>query len=141
MRLVERQYNASARQWVVVQQTRWMPYVLSYSMTLASRGGSCYIQAWVADSAGNISEATRQARIDYMPPSESLRAGQARIYRRDVEAGQTVTAQLETISGDADVYVWSPDGARSWASASPAACPRTTSATCTYHVAVAPISP
>ncbi len=116
MYLVEREFNASARQWVVVQSTDWIPFRSPYLMTLTARGGVRYIQAWVADGAGNVSEMVYKVRIDYLPPSTSIRAGQVQIYRRMVTAGQSVQVSLETLSGDADLYVWQPDGARSWSS-------------------------
>jgi hypothetical protein len=116
MLLVEREFNSSARQWVAVQQTGWIPFQSPYAMTLTSRGGVRYIQAWVADRAGNISEATFKTRIDYMPPSETIRAGQVRLYRRDLALNEVVTVHLETMRGDADLYVWAPDGSRSWVS-------------------------
>lgn len=116
MYLVEREFNSSARQWVAVQRMDWVPFQSSYSLTLTGRGGTRYIQAWVADNAGNISVDTYKARIDYMPPSDNIRAGQARVYRRNVIAGQSLQVTLETLSGDADLYVWRPDGGQSWVS-------------------------
>jgi hypothetical protein len=116
MYLVEREFNSSARQWVAVQRTGWIAFLSPYTMTLTSRGGVRYIQAWVGDGAGNISEVTFKTRIDYTPPSDTVLAGQVRIYRRTVLAGQSVQVSVETISGDADLYVWRPDGNQSWVS-------------------------
>ncbi|HRJ42430.1 MAG TPA: PPC domain-containing protein, partial [Caldilineaceae bacterium] len=55
-------------------------------------------------------------RIDYNPASDSVLAGQVRVYRRTVAAGQSLQVSVETLSGDADLYVWQPDGNRSWVS-------------------------
>ncbi len=115
MRLVEREFNASAQQWVAVQETGWVPFQSPYSFTLTERGGVRYIQAWVADGAGNISTMA-EARIDYVSASGSLLAGQVHVYRRTLEAGQSLSVTLESLSGDADLYVWSPDGSQSWVS-------------------------
>jgi hypothetical protein len=52
--------------------------------------------------------------IDYTPPSDTVRAGRVRVYRRNLTAGQTLQVTLETLSGDADLYVWRPDGNQSW---------------------------
>ena len=110
MYLVEREFNSSARQWVAIQRTGWVDFQSPYTMTLTSRGGVRYIQAWAADGAGNISETIYKTRIDYIPSSDMVLAGQVRIYRRAVSEGQAVQVTLETLSGDADLYVWSPDG-------------------------------
>ncbi len=119
MYLVEREFNASARQWVAVQHVGWMPFQSPYTMTLTERGGTRYVQAWVADGAGNISEAVYKARIDYVPETQTIRAGQVHLYRRELLLGQTLSVTLETLSGDADLYVWRPDGERSWVSNQP----------------------
>lgn len=116
MYLVEREFNSSARQWVAMQNTGWIPFQNPFAWTLTSRGGVRYIQAWVSDGAGNISEVTVKTRIDYSPPSDRVLAGQVRIYRRTITAGQQVNVTLETLSGDTDLYVWRPDGNQSWVS-------------------------
>lgn len=116
MYLVEREFNSSARQWVAMQNTGWIPFQTPFAWTLTSRGGVRYIQAWVSDGAGNISEVTVKTRIDYNPPSDRVLAGQVRVYRRTVTAGQRVNVTLETLTGDADLYVWRPDGNQSWVS-------------------------
>ena len=116
MYLVEREFNSSARQWVAMQNTGWIPFQSPFAWTLTNRGGARYIQAWVSDGAGNISEVTVKTRIDYNPPSDRVLAGQVRLYRRTVTAGQQVQVTVETLSGDADLYVWRPDGNESWVS-------------------------
>jgi hypothetical protein len=116
MYLVEREFNSSARQWVAMQNTGWIPFQSPFAWTLSNRGGVRYIQAWVSDGAGNISEVTVKTRIDYNPPSDRVLAGQVRLYRRTVTAGQQVQVTVETLSGDADLYVWRPDGNQSWVS-------------------------
>ena len=116
MYLVEREFNSSARQWVAMQNTGWIPFQSPFPWTLTSRGGVRYIQGWVSDGAGNISEVTVKTRIDYNPPSDRVLAGQVRLYRRAVTAGQRVNVTLETLTGDADLYIWRPDGNQSWVS-------------------------
>jgi hypothetical protein len=116
MYLVEREFNSSARQWVAVQRTGWIAFQSPYTLTLTDRGGVRYIQVWVGDGAGNISEITYKTRIDYTPPTDTVLTGQVRLYRRTVAAGQTVQVRVETVTGDADLYVWRPDGNQSWVS-------------------------
>jgi len=109
MNLVEREYNTSARQWVVVQETGWIAYQSNFQLTLSDQGGLHYIQVWVADGAGNTSEMA-QARINYEPPQDAIAAGQVRVYRLELTAGQEHHIVLETLTGDSDLYVWDPDG-------------------------------
>jgi hypothetical protein len=109
MNLVERQFNTSARQWVVVQETGWIAYQAAYSLTLADQGGMHYVQVWVADGAGNTSEMA-QAHINYLPSQESISAGSVRIYRLNLSAGDEKFINLTSVSGDADIYVWDEDG-------------------------------
>lgn len=116
MYLIEREFNSSARQWVAVQNTGWIPFQNTYSLMLTQRGGIRYIQAFVSDSAGNISETMVKTRINYNPPSDRVLAGQVRLYRYTLTAGQHLQVRLETINGDADLYIWQPDGNRSWVS-------------------------
>lgn len=116
MYLVEREFNSSAQQWIAIQQTAWIPYQNPYMWSLTDRGGVRYIQAWVSDTAGNVSEAMVKTRIDYMPPTDTVRSGQVRLYRRDLNQGQKMTVRLETQSGDADLYVWQPDGSQTYVS-------------------------
>lgn len=129
MYLVEREFNSSARQWVAIQNTGWIPFQTPFAWSLSSRGGVRYIQGWVSDSAGNISEVTVKTRIDYNPPSDRVLAGQVRIYRRTVTAGQQVNVTLETLTGDADLYVWRPDGNQSFVSNQEGLAPDTVSFT------------
>ena len=109
MNLVERQFNTSARQWVVVQETGWMDYSANPGFILTDQGGMHYIQVWVADGAGNTSDMA-QAHINYQPNQESITAGTVRIYRLDLNAGESKSINLSSLSGDADMYVWDEDG-------------------------------
>ena len=111
--LVEREFNSAARQWVAVQSVGWIPFQSPTPLTLTNRGGARYIQAWVSDGAGNISRVIARTHIDYVPATDSLLQGQVRLYRRTLGVGQAINVTLRTISGDADLYVWGPNGTRS----------------------------
>jgi subtilisin family serine protease len=110
MYLVERESVLAARQWVAVQNTGWLPYTATQVMTLTEHGGLRYIQAWVSDGAGNISQVAATAGINYNPPSSSVRQGQVRLYRLLLTAGQALSVTLRPTVGDADLYVWGPGG-------------------------------
>lgn len=114
--LVEREFNAAAKQWVAVQRTGWLTYTTSYTMTLGPRGGVRYIQAWASDNAGNISVNVIKTRIDYIPPTDTVFQNQVRLYRRSLRAGDTLSVLLNTVEGDADLYIWNPGSIRSWVS-------------------------
>lgn len=113
MYLAERVFNATANLWLVVQQTGWIPFQGAYEFTLTGPGGTRYIEAWVADGAGNVTPLPAQARINYLPPSDTVLQGQVRLFRFTAAAGERLAATLTTLNadGDADLYVWGPDGA------------------------------
>ena len=112
MYLVEQAYNATANMWLAVQQTGWIPFQGTYTFTLTGPGGARYIEAWVADGAGNVTPLPSRVRINYLPPSDTVLESQVRIFRFTVASGATVSATLATLNveGDADLYVWGPDG-------------------------------
>ena len=108
--LAERQYNTVAGEWITIQSTGWIGWQDSIPFMLSGHGGTRYIQVWVADSAGNIAQG--RVRIDYLPASDSVLQNQVHVYRRTLGAGQTLNVTLQTVSGDADLYVWGPDRKR-----------------------------
>ena len=69
-----------------------------------------YIQAWVSDGAGNVSQATVLGGINYNPPGSTVLAGEVRLYRRTLGAGDVLSVTLQSTAGDADLYVWTPSG-------------------------------
>jgi hypothetical protein len=106
---VEQHYNQGARTWVPVQWTDWLPYNdQPHSWTLHPNTGLRYLQAWAADAAGNISCAPLRAQINYMPASDEVSAGETKVYRQMVEAGQCLRVRIEPLYGDPDLYVWPP---------------------------------
>ena len=129
MALVEWEFRFGASQWVATHRTGWLPYAENFSHKLEPHGGARVLEAWVADGAGNISPNTGRAAFAYLPVRDSLTVGGVRSYLQDFgtllrsanhPAGaqdQTVTLLLQTSSGDADLYVWSPDLGQTWSSA------------------------
>lgn len=110
MYLVERAYVLSAHSWVAVRSTGWLRFASPFTMTLTPNGGMRYIQAWVGDGAGNISQESVMAGINYNPPSSTILAGEVRLYRRTLAAGDVFSVTLQPAAGDADLYVWAPSG-------------------------------
>jgi len=65
------------------------------------------------DEAGNVSSGVARL-LNYTPASDSILQGQTRIYRYRVPSGQSLQVDLEVQSGDADLYVWSPNSSLSY---------------------------
>jgi|GEM_PF-5551521 parallel beta-helix repeat protein len=108
MYISELEFNQSARQWVSIQQSGWVTYTASLPWTLSQGGGLHYLQAWFADTAGNISLQPARASINFAPPNDPVALGAARLYRFTLSAGQRVTLTVTPSAGDADLYVWMP---------------------------------
>lgn len=110
MYLVERVFNATANMWLVVQQTGWIPFQAAPRFTLIGPAGAHYLEAWVADAAGNVTPLPARARINYLPPSDVVLHNQVRLFRFTVAAGERLAATATTFNpeGDADLYVWGP---------------------------------
>lgn len=109
---VEYEYSHGAQQWVPVQSSGWVSYETArtaYPWRLLPSAGIRYLYAWAADAAGNISLYPFKASIGYRPAADYLAANQGRVYRYMLEPGQQLTVQVELLSGDPDVYVWTPD--------------------------------
>ncbi len=110
MYLIEREFNAAAGVWIPVHNTGWIRYERNYPLTLMGASGLHYVQAWVSDEMGRISSNSGLARINYNAAPEGIARGQVRMFRYPLAAGQTATITLETLRGDADLYVWNADG-------------------------------
>jgi hypothetical protein len=110
MYLAERSYNATANQWLAVQHTGWLSFQGSYTFTLTGPGGARYIEAWVADGAGNVTPVATRRRINYLPPSDIVLAQQVRVFRFTLVGGERFVTTLTTLNaeGDADLYIWGP---------------------------------
>ncbi|PDV98520.1 PPC domain-containing protein [Candidatus Chloroploca asiatica] len=110
LHVIEYVYNLGAGQWVPVVQSGWMPYSATptgFNWTLLPVPGMHYLQVRAIDQAGNISIGRSQQLANYQPDTEQIGRRQTHVYRYLAEAGQQLTANLEVLSGDADLYVWS----------------------------------
>ncbi len=104
---IEYEFSDSARQWAVVRQSDWLRYQTTpYGWEVSSTAGMKYLQAWVADGAGNISLTPASGLLNYVPAADSLLEGQARLYRYRLAAGEQITVRTEPSSGDPDIYLW-----------------------------------
>ncbi|PDW04704.1 MSCRAMM family protein [Candidatus Viridilinea mediisalina] len=110
LHVIEYLYNESAKRWVPVIQSGWMAFSQNperYHWSLLPKPGMRYLQVRARDGAGNISIGNARQLINYEAPRDRIARGQTRIYRYHVEEGQAFQVNLEVLSGDADLYVWS----------------------------------
>jgi hypothetical protein len=108
--LIEYEYQPVLQRWTPINTSDdWLPYTatpMDYTWTLATTPGMRYLYARAVDDTGNISGPAR-ALINYEPGIMQVSQNETRIYRYEATAGQQVTVDLEVVSGDADLYVWS----------------------------------
>lgn len=116
---VEYEYSLSAGQWIPTQQSGWLPHTTaqSYAWTLVDRPGMRYVQAWVADQTGHVRATPYQALVNVTAPTYQATRNQSRMYRYYLTKGERLTARVDTVYGDLDLYVWAPDTEQSlWVS-------------------------
>ena len=105
---VEMHWNIGAQTWVPVQLTAWLPYGEPHRWQLHPAPGMRYLQAWVADLAGNTSASSAKSLINFAPDTDFLLAGETRILRIYVQQGHCLRITTSPIGGDSDVYIWPP---------------------------------
>ena len=111
---VEYEYSQAANQWTPVRQSGWLEYASAnsnYSWQLLPTSGMKFLQVWAADGAGNISVFPGKAYVNFAPAVQRVRLNQRRVYGYPLTNGQALTARLEPVSGDPDLYLWAPDHA------------------------------
>jgi hypothetical protein len=116
---IEFEYILGARRWVPIQRSGWVDYSIAhegYPWTLASTYGIRYMQAWAMDLAGNISDEPTIDVINLVPSEQaaSVSEGEVDFYRILINAGETLSATLTSVSGDADLYIWAPNNESPW---------------------------
>ncbi len=114
--IIEYVYNEGAQRWVPVARSGWLPYTQTpdrYRWSLLPLPGMRYMQVRARDGAANVSIGNARRLINYEVPTDRIARGQTRIYRYTVAAGQELRVDLEVLSGDADLYVWSSDAQQS----------------------------
>jgi hypothetical protein len=112
IRFVELGYSPALRRWAPVADSGWLLYgAPSYPWILAGAPGVSYIQAVARDAAGNITAIPAQVSINFVPDTDTVAAGETRVYRYTLRTGDLFTARVEAISGDPDLTVFPPDTA------------------------------
>jgi hypothetical protein len=111
VKFIEYVYNEGSGLWQEGQASSWMTYASTqaYPWTLLPGAGARYLQAWAADSAGNVSLLPLQTWINYLPAGASLLAGQSHYYLFELVSGAGFTITVTPSTGDPDLYVFAPD--------------------------------
>ena len=105
---VEYAYLQVIGTWWPVQFSGWQPFDTVTPWALHATPGVHYIQAWVADAAGNLST-PKLAWINLMRPGTPISQGEAHPYRLRLQAGNSVLIRLTSGVGDADLYIFAPN--------------------------------
>ena len=111
---VEFEFSQGANDWVPVRVSPWLDYEsnrVNHNWSLVPASGLKYLQAWAADGAGNISLFPSKKYINYLPDLEKVGKNQRKVYRFALKQNDKLKVRLEPVSGDPDLYVWSPDDA------------------------------
>ncbi len=104
---IEYAYLQSLGTWWPVQMSGWLPYSPIKAAALYATPGVHYVQAWVADAAGNISTPS-VSWINLMRPGTAISQYETHPYRLRLHAGDTVRIRLTSGTGDADLYLFGP---------------------------------
>jgi hypothetical protein len=110
MYLREWALDPGSGEWVVAQDSGWLPYRQTYTWTLSAGAGVRVVGAWVADGAGNVSRMWElsTAYTNLMGGTQSLADGQRHQYRLQMDRGNLALYNLLALQGDPDLYVWNP---------------------------------
>ncbi|MEZ4866765.1 MAG: CARDB domain-containing protein [Caldilineaceae bacterium] len=109
---VEFEFSQGAGDWAPVRVSEWLDYAAvqnGHTWSLVPASGMKYLQAWVADGAGNIALFPAKAFINFLPPLQRVAQNQRQSYRFPLEVGEVLSVRLEAVSGDPDLYIWAPD--------------------------------
>ena len=120
IKFIEFEYILGARRWVAIQQSPWIDYTLAqsdYPWTLIPTYGMRYMQAWGVDKSSNVNISLEPNTdvIDLLPSEQEGYVARKGVifYRYYLEKGESLLSTLTSLTGDADLYVWAPDG-RLW---------------------------
>jgi hypothetical protein len=97
--------------WASLGAVSWQPYQqpgASFTWTLGDRPGVHYLQAFVADRAGNITPAATVAVVNYRPEQVSIGQDELHIYRIAPGAGVATEVRMDVRAGNPDLYVFGP---------------------------------
>ena len=97
--------------WYPVKWSDWLPFAQQpHDWTLYPTSGLRYLQAWIADGAGNVSARPARTLLSYLPGTDEVDQGETQVYRKAVAANRCLTVRVEPTASsmDPDLYVWFP---------------------------------
>jgi hypothetical protein len=89
----------------------WQPYSqpgASFDWALDTSPGVHYLQAYVADRAGNVTPTPALAFVNYRPAQTPLGLDEIHVYRIAPGAGAATTVTMNAAGGNPDLYVFGP---------------------------------
>jgi hypothetical protein len=95
----------------VASSGSWQPYSppgASFDWTLDTSPGVHYLQAYVADRAGNVTPVPALSFVNYRPAQAALGLDEIHIYRIAPGAGTPTTITMNALSGNPDLYAFGP---------------------------------
>lgn len=111
---IDHVFDQSVYDWVPIYTAGWLPYdeaSTNFHWHLRPQPGAHYVQVWVADEFGNVSERPGEQFMTLArPDGANITHGEAHVYLRPAQVGQTIRVRLTSLSGDADMYLYAPDG-------------------------------
>lgn len=109
---VDYRFDRNLGDWYPAQQTGWLPYESAstdFAWTLDPSPGAHYVQAWVSDGDGNVS-LPKIALINLIAPKNQINHDGGQVYRLPLFLVSSLQINLTSLTGDADMYAWAPDG-------------------------------
>lgn len=96
--------------WQLAQQTGFVPIVDEYPFTLTDTDGVHYLYIQIRDANGTISafDESSFTHINLFGTTRTLRDGERVPYRINLISGEALSMTLQSLTGDADLYLWKP---------------------------------
>ncbi|HNB50438.1 MAG TPA: DUF11 domain-containing protein [Anaerolineales bacterium] len=109
---IDYRFDRDLGDWYPAQETGWLPYDTAstgFEWTLDPSPGAHYVQAWVSDMDGNVS-LPKVALINLIAPKNQINHDGGQVYRLPLFPVTSLQINLTSLTGDADMYAWAPDG-------------------------------
>lgn len=102
--------NPMTGNWTVSQNSGWVAYQPEIDVALSEGHGVKYLGVWVMDAAGNTSTLDEGSLVfsNRVDGAQALASGGRVQYRAQRTQDTWIAAELDTIQGDPDMFVWKP---------------------------------
>ncbi len=104
-------FDRNLGDWMPVKRVGWIPFEngVDVDALLESTTGVHYIQAWVSDHAGNVSQ-PKSTFINLIPPKNGIVHDGGQVFRLYLPPGVNMQIDLTSLVGDADIFAWNSGG-------------------------------